>query len=174
MPQLVQNIDYRILGYHKKEIFDTKGDLATVEFYKNYDPGTDTFSNLRVKETRTYTRDAVTGLLTQRDMTIEWYGGGEILMTTKTTTKFYNAQKGYVANKQARQNLIDKAAMYLVSQVGVPNSKAFWKTVRNEADDYVNASEVTALINAINASTEPYITQPIKDTLVAMLNVSYI
>lgn len=174
MPNLIQNVDYSIQGYHKKETFDSKGDLVTVEYFSEYDSGTDTFSGLKVTETRVYIRDVTTGLLTQRDMTIDWYrSGGGVVATTKETTKYYTAQKGYVANKQARQNIIDKGAMYLVSQVGVPDSKKFWSTVRNEVDDYVNASSVQALVDAINNSTEPYITPTIKATLVAIVNVTY-
>ena len=77
------DVDYSILGYHKESIFDSKGDLVTVNFYINYDGVT--YSDLRVKETRVYTRDVVTGLLTKRDMTIQWFDDdGLTIIFTKT------------------------------------------------------------------------------------------
>ncbi len=174
MAELTINIDFRIQGYQKKETFDGLGDLTLIEYYRNYDSGTGIYSNLKVKETRVYTRDAVTGLLTKRDATMEWYKGEGVVAATKVTEKYYTTQEGYVGNKRARQNLIDLSAMYLLSQVGLVNAKAFWNTVRDQVDDYVNASEVDNLVNAINASAEAYMTAPIKATLDGILNVSYI
>jgi hypothetical protein len=75
------NLDYDILGYHKEKIFDSKGDLATVNYYKVYDGAT--YSDLEIKETRVYTRDATTKLATKRDMTIEWFEDDEVTTRPK-------------------------------------------------------------------------------------------
>ena len=167
-----ENLDYSILGYHKESIFDTKGDLVTVNFYLNYDGVT--YSDLRVKETRVYTRDVVTGLLTRRDMTIQWFDtDGVTVIYTKVTTKHYTAQKGYSLNKRARQNLIDTASMYLLSQVGLVDAKAFWKTLSSDAvKDYVSVGDL-GIVTEINASAEVYMTVPIKAALDVILNIIY-
>ena len=164
-----KNIDYNILGYYKEETFDSKGDLVSVNYYENYN-GT-TYSDLKVNETRVYERDAITGLLTKRTTTITWYIDG-VEAGTKTTEKYYTAQKGFDRNKNARQNILDKASMYLFSMVGKTDAVAFWKTVKGQADDYKVTGDL-ALVTAINDSTELYMTGTIKATLDVILNITY-
>jgi len=161
--------DYRLNGYHKKEVFDTKGDFQTIGYYDSFD-GTN-YVGLKVEETRTYTRDETTGLITERTIVIKWYSGDRVA-GTKTLTKYYTATKGHTANKKARQNLINDASMYLFSQVGKVDATNFWKIVRSEVNDYVNTSDL-ALITEIDNSAESYMTQTIKDTLTAILNIVY-
>lgn len=166
---LVQNIDYRIQGYHKKETFDTNGDLISVEYYRNYDGVT--YSNLKVKETRTYTRDVTFGLMTKRDMTIDFYDGDDIIYT-KITEKYFDSKKGYDGNKKARTNIVDNASMYLLSQIGLVDGKAFLRIVKSEITGYIHGDE-QPLLNAISNSTETYMTGTIKATLDVILNVTY-
>jgi len=164
-----KDIDYNILGYHKQEVFDIKGDLTTVNYHKNYDGVT--YSDLKVKEERTYTRDVATGLLIERDTVITWYLDGNEA-GTKNTKKYYTAQKGFVNNKRARQNLIDKASMYLFSQIGKTDARIFWGLMKGFVDDYVATGDL-ALVTEINNSTEIYMTGIIKSTLESILNVVY-
>jgi len=167
------NINYNILGYHKEETFDSKGDLIILKYYHSYDEQTDTFSNLSVEEIRTYTRDITTGLLTKRETIINWYDDNEVLTETKTNiTKYYTAQKGYANNKRARQNLIDKASMYLLSQVGKTDATSFLRIAKNEISGYV-AGDIQPLLDVISNSTEIYMTATIKATLDVILNISY-
>jgi hypothetical protein len=166
------NLDYDILGYHKEKIFDSKGDLTTVNYYKVYD-GT-TYSDLEIKETRVYTRDATTKLATKRDMTIEWFEDDEVTVAfTKITEKYYTPKEGWGVNKRSRQNLLDTASMYLLGQVGLDDSKAFWKTLNQTVvEDYKEIGDLT-LVTEINSSTETYMTPTIKGTLDTILNVTY-
>ena len=166
---LITDRDYRLNGYHKKETFDSKGDFSTIEYFKNFD-GTN-YSGLEVRETRAYTRDVTTGLLTQRTILIEWISNGEVI-ASKTLTKYYTATKGHTANKKARQNLINDASMYLFAQVGKVDATNFWKIERSSVNDYVNTSDLT-IITEIDNSTESYMTQTIKDTLTSILNIVY-
>jgi len=119
-----------------------------------------------------FTRDATTGLLAQRDSVIEWFKSDDVVGATKNITKYYSLEEGYDANKSSRQNLIDRASMYLLSQIGITDAKAYWKTVATDVDDYINASDLT-LVTTINNSIEPYMTPTIKATLDAILNVTY-
>jgi len=168
--ELLQNIDYRIQGYHKKFTFDANGDLIVIEYYKNFD-GT-TYSNLKVKETRTYTRDAVFGLLVKRDMTIEWFRSDGSVIATKTTTKFYDSKKGYHANKKARKNIIEKASIYLLGVVGLADGKLFLRQVKSEINGYIKGDS-QPLLDAVNDSTETYMTGAIKTALITILDITY-
>jgi len=183
MADLIQNIDYNIQGYYKKNTIDSKGDLTIVEYYRNYD-GT-TYSNLKVRETRVYTRDGITGLLTKRDMTIEWFKSGEVVYT-KTTEKYYSAMDGFNDNKRSRTNLVNKASMYLYMALMTSNpatGAAFCDDYENltsaSVAKYVNAN-IQPLLDMITKSTEvaepeyrEYITAEIKNTLLYILNIIY-
>ena len=170
MGNLVQNIDYSIQGFHKQLTFDSKGDLTVVSYYQSYDNVNKVFSNLKVKEQRTYIRGAST-LLEQRDMLIEWFSGSN-LIASKTTNKYYTAEIGYKANKRARQNLVDKASMYLLSVIGIDDAKKFLEGVSGSILTYVDGT-ISPLVNLISTSTETYMTPEIKATLDVILNVNY-
>lgn len=167
-------IDYRILGLHKNEVFDSKGDLVLIEYYTGYDGDTDTFSGLAVREERVYTRDTTTGLLTKRETSINWYDStGTIGTSRNQINKYYTAVKGFESNKKARQNLLNNASMYLLSQVGIDNAKAFWKTLGpDDVNDYKNIGDLN-IVTSISNSVEPYMTPTIKATLDTILNVTY-
>jgi hypothetical protein len=166
---LIQNTNYNIQGYHKEFIFDAKGDLVTVNYYKDYDGAV--YSDLKVSEIRTFTRDVTTGLLTTRDMVINFHDEGEI-RCTKTAKKYYEPVLGFEKNKKARQNLINNASMYLFEEVGKTDATVFWKLVKDEVDDYRTTGDMT-LLTSISNSTEPYMTGVIKTTLDTILNVLY-
>lgn len=169
---LIQDVDYRLNGYHKKQTFDAKGDLVIVEYYQNYDEQSKQFSNLKVRESRTYTRNATTTLLEKRVINIEWFKGNDEKYAEKTITKFYDAQEGYQGNKRARRNLINKASMYLLNEVGLENGKTFLDGVGSKITVYVDGS-IQPLLDAIANSSEPYMTPTIKGTLDTILNVTY-
>lgn len=167
------NLDYDILGYHKQKIFDEKGDLVTVKYYLTYDGVT--YSNLKVQENRVYTRDLTTALATKRNMTVNWMDSEDdsVVAFTKVTEKFYTSKEGWGVNKRSRQNLLDTASMYLLSQVGLDNSKLFWKTLsQSVVEDYKEIGDLV-LVTEINNSTESYMTAQIKGTLDVILNIAY-
>lgn len=167
---LIQEVDYRIQGYQKKPTFDAKGDLVSVEYYRHYDESTDEYSVLKVRETRVYTRDVNT-LLKKREMNIQWFKGTSV-MAEKNTVKFYTPEQGYDANKRARRNLINRASMYLLNEVGLTNGKAFLDTVSSAIATYVDGS-IQPLLDGISNSSETYMTATIKGTLDTILNVTY-
>jgi hypothetical protein len=170
MADLLTQIDYRIQGFHKDLVFDEKGDLVEVFYYRDYDPQTKQYSNLKVKESRTYTR-AVSTLLEKREMLIEWYANDAVI-ASKNTTKYYSEEQGYKANRVARQNLIDKASMYLLSTVGLNNAKEFLDGVTTAISTYVDGN-IQPLLDLISDSSEPYMTPTVKGTLDTILNISY-
>jgi len=180
-------INFNILGLHKKEYFDTKGDLIKIELYKSYDEETSIFTNLAITDERTYTRSPQTGLIIKRDTVITWYyEGGEVGHTTSTIEKYYSAKKGFVANKRARRNVIDQASMYLYSQllandaVNADSNVDDFESLTNSAQSkYIN-SNIQPLLDIITNSTDntkdeyrDYITAAMQTVLLGILTINY-
>lgn len=183
----ITGYDFRLLGLHKKEYFDEYGDLSKIEYYTAYDLPTDTFSELAIVENRIYTRDINTGLLVQRVNTIDWYDiDGAIIQNKNNLTKYYSAQKGFVANKRARQNLIDKSSLYLYSSlIANDGTNAItnvddYSELTNEAErNYIKGTIDPLLLIITNSvdNTKPeyrtYITATIKATLLFLLDINF-
>lgn len=186
----IVDADYRILGLHQQEIQDTNGDIIILKFYRNYDSENDIFSGIAVNEDRVYTRDTSTGLLKKRETSHTWYDiEGNIIATKTQVQKFYSSKKGFQSNKRARQNLIDKASMYLFSALATNNAGDMVLT-EIEIDDFESLTDSASskylksntdpLINIITNSTDNtkpefrgYITAGIQQTLLTILNISY-
>ena len=162
--------DYRIKGFHKKITLKDNGDIDTVEYYKKFD-GVN-YSKLEVKETRVITRDVNTKLPIHRDLKIEFYKAGIKVIHTKNYKKYYTADRAYAKNKEATQRVFDKAAMYLASQIGNDNAKAFLRTVVNEVSAYKDQDR-QPLLDAINNSADTNLTTIIKSTLISILDINF-
>ena len=181
------NIDYRCLGLHKEEVFDINGDIVELNLYREYNDATEIYSEIAVKETRVYIRDAVTGILKKRVTDIKWYDEeGGVILTKTQITKYYTSKKGFRANKKARKNLLEKASVYLYGALMAVDSN----TAEVNKDDFEELTEIAQakyiksttqpLIDTITNSTDntkpeyrDYITTGIRDTLLTILNVSY-
>ena len=186
----ITSVNYNLLGLHKKEYFDSNGDLNKLEMYTNYDQQADIYTGLAILEERTYLRDASTGLLKTRTTNITWYDiDGNVNTTKSNVTKFFSAKKGFVANKRARQNIIDKASMYLYQELMITNLgdknvtdlqiDNFETLTSIEQGSYIK-SNTTPLISLITNSTDnakdeyrDYITPSVQAVLLSILNVSY-
>lgn len=186
----ITNENYNLFGLHKKEYFDSKGDLITLELYKDYDEETQTHTNLAIKENRTYTRDVNTGLLIKRVTQIIWYNvDGEECKTKTNINKYFSPKKGFVANKRARQNLIDNASMYLYSQLMTNNAGDKTQT-DIEVDDFESLTDaaqskyiksntlplldiVTNSIDNTKDEYRVYITEAMQTVLLSILNINY-
>lgn len=173
---LITEIDYRILGYYRKDTRDTNGDLITREYYENYNNGS--YENLRVKETNTITRNAVTGIPEQRLTIIEWISGAEVIHT-KTITKLYDVISGMYFNSKSREALILTAQQYIVNDfvtrfgaAGMNNAKAFLNSVSPERSTYI-AGDIDPLIQAIQNTTDPNVSAENKTELDTILNITY-
>jgi hypothetical protein len=182
--------NYNLFGLHKKEYFDSLGDLTKIELYTDYDAENDIYTGLAIKEDRAYTRDSSTGLLNTRITNITWYDiDGGINYTKSNITKYFSAKKGFVANKRARQNLIDNASMYLYSELMIANlgdktatdlQVDDFESLTDSAQSKYVKSNMTPLMDIITNSTDntkpeyrAYITEAIKTVLLSILNVSY-
>lgn len=170
--ELVQEQDYRIKGYYKEEIYNEKGDVATVNYYKTYDSTNKTYSNKKVEESVLIYRDETLGIPTSIEISITWYKSDGSPMASKTIEKIINSQKGQRINQESRTNLITKAQGYLLQETGLPNTQEFGIDVMAEREAYI-AGTKQPLLDAITNSTKTYMTQTIKDTLNAILNIDY-
>lgn len=183
-PELV---DFNILGLHKKEYFDSFGDLIKIELYQTYDEPSGTHIDLAVVENRVYTRSASTGLITKREITITWYyENGEIGNVVESRTKYYSAKKGFRANKRARKNIIDQASMYLFQQLmsndpttADVNVDDFESLTDSASSKYIksNMDPLLTIITNSTDNTKPeyrdYISEAMRDVLLTILTISY-
>ena len=171
--ELVQNQDYRLNGYHKEKIYDDKGDVVQVNFYKNYNPVTETYTQLKVRENRTVERDATTGVPNKVTVDIEWFKSDETtVIAGKQLEKYINGFDGQQMNQNARVNLVTKAQGYLLQSVGLENTKELGEDVGIERSAYISGT-TQSLIDAVNNSTRPYMTAEVKATVTAILNVTF-
>ena len=180
-----RELDFRIYGLHKKETFDTNGDLTLLQYYKNYDENG--FADLAVEERRTYTRDVDTGLPLTRITDIDWYDDQGVVQAQKLlVTKYYSTKKGFVANKRARRNIIEVASMYLFSQliandpVNAEVNVDDFETLTDTAQSNYIKSNTVPLLAIITNSTDDqspdyrtYITAPMQTALLAILDITY-
>ena len=182
-----RHLNFGLYGLHKRETIDSKGDTIRVEYFKDYDPGTTTFSNIAVDENRTYSRDVNTGLAISKVTDIDWYDDeGNIQAQKQSITKYYTLEKGFRINKRARKALIDQASMYLFGVLignnpltAEANVDDFQDLTDSAVSKYIK-SNMQPLLDIITNSTEAaepefraYMTADIRDGLLTILNVSY-
>ena len=159
--------DYDLFGLHKRRTFN-QGELNLVEYFRNYDG--ETYSDLVVKEEKVYNRNAY-GLVETRLQTTSWYLTDDTVGCTKVITKYYSSKEGVVEAQTRRSNMLSDAKLYTASQVGLANSLDLLISVNNEVSLYVQG-EQAELIKAIQASTKPYLTPKIIDTIVYLITLN--
>lgn len=168
---LLTDENYRLNGYHKKKTNNSFGDRMIIEYYANYDSSTQTYSDLKVRETRAYTRQAGTGIMETITVDIEWLSGDGITpRATKQIVKYLDLDDGLKGNEKSRKRLLNKAKGAAIQLIGLSAGKAFMRSLATEVSMY-KEGDYQMLIDGINASSQ---TQTFKDTLTTILNVSYI
>ena len=160
--------DFRLKGYHKVMTQNVNGDAAVIEYFKDCNGGNPT--GLKVRETRTYTRNATTGIVEMINVLIEWMSGDEVTVrATKQWDNNIDAGRGMAKNEKARKRLLNKAKGAAIQLIGMESGKTFMRGLGGEISLYVEGDRAP-LINGINTSTE---TQLFKDTLVGILDIQY-
>jgi hypothetical protein len=172
--EFLTEIDYRIQGYKKNKIENNLGDIITVEYYNDYDFSTQVWSDLRVKETRLFERDAVNGVPFKLTVFIEWFTSNKINpIATKQLIKPLSVSDGLKANYNSRTRLIESAKVTALAMMGLASGQNFLAEVSLEINTYKEGN-IQPLIDAITNTTNPDVTQAVKDALINILNVSYI
>jgi hypothetical protein len=178
--------DYRLVGYHKKETFDSKGDLILLEFFNSYNDEESAFKNLMIKETRVYERNLNTSLPVKRTTNITWYNDeGDVVLSKVDVIKIYSNKKGFVANKRARRNIIDNASMYFYGQLmnndystSQANADDFEDLTNSESSKYIKGN-IQPLISSVTNSTDEskseyreYMTLGMRDEIINIINIT--
>lgn len=97
------DLNYDILGLYKERKFN-KGELYEVNYYGEYDVTGQTYSDLVVKEQRTYYR--INELIHRREMNIIWYYDSGLSGSTKQTTKYYTIEESLEAGVRRRRQVV--------------------------------------------------------------------
>lgn len=162
-----EDINFGILGLHKELIIAPSGFLTDIKYWKNYDGIT--YSDLYVHEKREFTVDNNTGLAITRKMTISWYlKDDSIGYTREYPLKYYDKVQSIQEGIVRRNNVIDKAKVYCIDILGLAYGFDLQDSIKNEI--YVfSQGNTQPLRTAIQDSTKPYLTQTIKDNIIAIL-----
>lgn len=127
-------IDYNILGLHKKRTFN-KGELILVEYYGDYDLQTKEYSDLVLKEERTYHRDADL-LAYQRDMKVTWYLIDDSVGDCKETKKFYAPDESIREGIKRRDNIISNVKLSIFFLLGKTDAYDLLNSIFNNLGLY--------------------------------------
>lgn len=101
---------------HRKSIV-VKGEIKAEEFYENYINGA--FVNLIIKETTTFTRDAL-GFPLYKDVVVVWYCvDGTAHPTTKSWRSYYNQLEKIKEGKVRRGNLVANLQMPCIGLISI-------------------------------------------------------
>jgi hypothetical protein len=161
-----EDIDYDILGLHKERIIE-QGWLTSVKYWKNYDGIT--YSDLYVHEHRKYNVDGNTGLTITRELKVEWYLTDDTIGYTRTyPLKYYNQTEAIDEGITRRNNVVAGAKVYCINTLGLNYSFDLLNSVKTQLDLFIQGY-TQPLRDAIATSTKPYLTQQIKDNIVALL-----
>ena len=107
------DLNYDILGLYKNRIFN-KGELNRVEYYGEYDPLSQQYSNMVVSEDRVYYR--INEMVYKREMEINWYFDDGTTGATKNTIKYYTPEEAIVVGERRRSKVV---AVLKTNTVGV-------------------------------------------------------
>ncbi len=169
-----RKIDYDILGFNKKRTI-VKGELISVEYYKNYISSSQTYSDLVVSEFRNYTRDMI-GLVQYRDMTCNWILNDGTTGLTLSFKKYYTPEESTNEGIDRRNNIIGFAKTTLLDGLkaiyGEPANQTYsfdmLTSVKTQME-YFSQGYTQPLRDAVSASTKPYLTVGIKEAVIAQL-----
>ncbi|GIV43977.1 MAG: hypothetical protein KatS3mg035_1100 [Bacteroidia bacterium] len=168
------HIDYDVLGFHKKRTF-VKGELRSVEYYRNYTSSSNTYSDLVVSEFRTYVRDSI-NLVIYRDMTCNWILSDNTTGLTLNFRKYYTPEESIKEGVDRRENLLAFAKTTLLDGLkgiyGEPANQHYafdmLTSVKTQME-YFSQGYTQPLRDAVSASTKPYLTVGIKEAILEQL-----
>ena len=162
-----ENIDFTIFGFHKELIIAPSGFLTDIKYWKTYDGIT--YSDLYVHEKRTFRVDSVTGLAITRTMIIDWYLTDDTVGYSRTyPLKYYDQYQSIKEGITRRNNIIDKAKVYCINNLGLNYSFDLLNSLKVYIDLFSNGY-TQPLRDAVQGSTKPYLTAQMKTDIVAIL-----
>ena len=143
-----------------------KGEVTKVEYFRNYDQPTNTYSDLIVQEDITNFRQ--NGFVAYREMLITWYLEDDTPSpSTKLRTKYYSGEEAIAEGKRRRGNIINEIEINVVGMIAVAEGisiedaaaigEAFLNSLNTEVTGYVRSGN-TALITAVENATDSWLT----------------
>lgn len=191
-PIYISGKQYLTEHLHITTTMSANGYITKKTFYKNYDPGTQTYTNKRFEITNAFTNDATNGLPTQIDTTKKAFkgsNGSEIEVANESEVHYFDitstegAMAAYEKNIQATTRVLHKASMYLMGEVGVDNGKLFLRDRITEVNGYKDQDR-QPLIDVFDGAGFDFTVAPysktagesttINATMKAILDISYI
>lgn len=163
-----------LYGLFLKRAYDNLGALTTEEYYTTYD-GT-TYSDLVFKKSFVYTAHEVTTMVLYNDATWEWYLTDDSVGVSKPYRTYYNFSEAIKHHNERRDNLIGEAQTYGVLNIvgmhvdGILNGHHFFLSIQSDLEKYRFGVNKEAVIDNIQASTETYLTQQMKDDFEGILD----
>lgn len=142
------NINYDIIGLHKKRTFN-KGELTNVEYFGEYDLITRQYSDLVLTESRVYSRDNK-GFAYKRDLTTVWYKNDDSVGDSKTTQKYYSADESIKEGETRRSNIISRLKLEAFSLLGDVNAYDFLTEIFTDLGLYRDGFKTSLLIKIQN------------------------
>jgi len=111
------NINFNFRGYFKKRNYAV-GELRSVEYYRNYNPNTDIYDDLIVKEEFRYYRNSVTGECYLEERNIHWYlNTNEIGYSSMNIKKWYTPEESTKEIETRRSYLIAKSHTFIKEEI---------------------------------------------------------
>lgn len=159
-------IDYDILGLYKKRTI-VKGELVLVEYFREFDEIEQIYSDLIVKETRSYVRNQI-GLALKRDMEITWYLKNGEIGIVKNTRKFYNSKEAMTEGSTRRLNIIEEAKSYVLNAVGQANAFDLLSELKSYIELYKDGYRAP-LINYVGTVNKAYIDENMRTEIIKIL-----
>lgn len=165
------NIEYESRVYaFINVITDATGRITTITYYAAFDSVTSTPSEPVVEERYTFSLNAI-GFAQSRTKEVDFYLDDDTVGFTRVEPiKYYSFNSSKVEGNRRRENLINDATNLLITSVGLSNAIAFssGKTIELYAYQFGNNTQL--LKDAVTNAVEVYMTQPIKDAVLAILN----
>lgn len=163
----ITQITYRL---HPTNSIIVDGEIRQVDYYHaaTMDPttGAVTYSDLIVRESFVYTRDAV-GFARGRTQTITWYREDDTAHpATKTRVKLYEPDESLREGQRRRSNITDTLAMnmagwLMVTQTQLPNpqdrlnlGRQFMRDHKLSFDMFIDTSSAAILTEVVADTTE--------------------
>lgn len=162
---------YDVLGMHKKPTINEDGLLSTMEYYKEYDSETSTFSDLIVKEENVYTLNEL-GLVSQREKTISFYLEDNTIGYSKNILKYYDTTTNFKAVREEadtrRKNLVYKAELYILSALTYSDALTLLASVVEQRTKYIVGIKTDLLTALQNDSL--YLSEENKQIIISILD----
>jgi len=169
-----ESIDYDILGLKKNRII-VKGELVKCEYFNNFNPETNIFSDLVIEETRHYTRN-ILGLVQYRTQITNWILNDNSTGLTMNFTKYYSPTESIDEGIDRRNNMIGASKVVLLDELkklyGEPTNQSYGfdllLSVKTQMD-YFSQGHTQPLRDVISASTKAYLNSDIKVKIIQEL-----